>query len=173
MPSGAQVTSIDSLSDFRLAWISLREKIIIALSTTEGEITAVFRFLDQQQHHWKLQVTKLQEAYVEAKQILKRKELSRTFGHKVDTSVQEEEVRKCKARWQLAEQKLEHVKKWKPRMERLVEDYLGPRQGMSVQAETEMVKALATLDAKIASLKQYLATTAPIVAAGNPGGPKP
>lgn len=166
MAHGAQVTSIDALGDFRFSWISLQEKIIMALSTTEGEITAIFRFLDQQQHHWKMQVTKLHEAYIEAKQILKRKELSRTFGHKVDTTVQEEEVRKCKARWQNAEEKLAHVKRWKPRMEHAVGEYLGPRQGMAVQAETEMVKALATLDQKITSLKQYLAVTAPTFVSG-------
>lgn len=170
MAQGAKVTSVDALNDFRFAWITLQEKITQALSTTEGEITAIFRFLDQQQHHWKMQVTKFHEAYIEAKQILKRKELSRTFGHKVDTTVQEEEVRKCKARWLNAEQKLEHVKRWKPRMEHQVGEYLGPRQGLSVQAETEMVKALATLDQKIASLRQYLATTAPTFVSG--GTPK-
>ena len=168
MPTGAHVTSIDALSDFRQAWVTLQEKITQALSTTEGEITAIFRFLDQQQHHWKMQATKLQEAYVEARQILKRKELSRSFGQKVDTTVQEEEVRKAKARWQQAEQKLEQVKRWKPRMEHQVQEYLGPRQGLSVQAETEMVKALAMLDQKIASLHQYLSTTAPTFVAGGP-----
>ncbi|HMO35398.1 MAG TPA: hypothetical protein PKA06_05090, partial [Gemmatales bacterium] len=85
-----------------------------------------------------------------------------------DTTVQEEEVRKAKARWQQAEQKLEQVKRWKPRMEHQVQEYLGPRQGLSVQAETEMVKALAMLDQKIASLHQYLSTTAPTFVAGGP-----
>ena len=139
----------------------MQEKIIQALSTTEGEITAAFRFLDQQKHLWKIEVTKRHEAYVEAKQILKRKELGRTFGHKVDTTVQEEEVRKCKARWQTSEEKLAHVKRWKPRLEHQVRDYLGPRQGLSVQAETEMVKALAFLDQKIASLAAVPGTTHP------------
>lgn len=37
---------------------------------------------------------------------------------------------------------------------------------MAVQAETEMVKALATLDQKIDSLKQYLAISAPTFVTG-------
>ncbi|MFO0811653.1 MAG: hypothetical protein U0796_00435 [Gemmatales bacterium] len=167
MSAGANVTKVDALDDFRAAWVGLQEKIIQALSVTEGEITAAFRFLDQQMHFWKIEVTKRQEAYVEAKQILKRKELGRTFGHKVDTTVHEEEVRKCKARWQQAEEKLAHVRSWKPRLEHQVRDYLGPRQGLSVQAETEMVKALAFLDQKITSIAQYLATTAPTFVSGS------
>lgn len=170
MPQGAHVTSVDALGEFRAAWVALQEKIIMALSTTEGEITGAFRFLEQKQQQWKIEVTKRHEAYVETKQILKRKELGRTFGHKVDTTVAEEDTRKAKARWQLSEEKLAHVKRWKPKLEHQVQDYLGPKQGMSVQAETEMVKALAFLDQKIASLGQYLAVTAPTFATG---GPKP
>lgn len=166
MPQGANVTSVDALIEFREAWVHLQDKIIQALSTTEGEITAAFRFLEQQQQVWKIEVTKRQEAYVESKQILKRKELGRTFGHKVDTTVAEEDARKAKARWQSSEEKLAHVKRWKPRLEHQVEDYIGFRQGLSMQAETEMVKALAFLDQKIASLGQYLATTAPTFVTG-------
>ena len=170
MAVGANVTSVDALGEFRAAWVNLQEKIIQAIATTEGEITAAFRFLEQQQQHWKIEVTKRQEAYVETKQVLKRKELGRTFGHKIDTTVAEEDTRKAKARWQTSEEKLAHVKRWNPKLERQVEDYLGPRQGLSVQAETEMVKALAFLDQKIASLGHYLALAAPTFVTG---GPKP
>lgn len=170
MSVGANVTSVDSLSEFRAAWVILQEKIIQAISTTEGEITAAFRFLEQQQQHWKIEVTKRHEAYVELKQILKRKELGRTFGNKVDTTVAEEDVRKAKARWETSEQKFQHVKKWKPKLEHQVHEYIGARQGLSMQAETEMVKALAFLDQKIASLNKYLALSAPTLVAG---GAKP
>lgn len=166
MPDGAYVTSVDALSDFRAAWVVLQEKIIQAISTTEGEITAIYRFLEQQQQHWKSEVTKRHEAYVETRQVLKRKELGRTFGHKVDTTVAEEDTRKAKVRWQNSEEKLANVKRWNPRMDHQVEEYIGPRQGLSVQAETEMTKALAFLDQKISSLKQYLATTAPTFITG-------
>lgn len=170
MPEGAHVTSVDALSEFRAAWVLLQEKIIIALSTTEGEITAAYRFLEQQQQFWKMEVTKRHEAFIELRQILKRKELGRTFGHKVDTTVAEEDARKGKLRWQNSEEKLAHVKRWRPKLDHAVEDYIGPRQGLSVQAETEMTKALAFLDQKIASLDQYLATTAPTFVTG---GAKP
>lgn len=168
MSVGANITSVDALSDFREAWVALQEKIIQAIATTEGEITAAFRFLEQMQQHWKIEVTKRHEAYVESKQILNRKELGRTFGHKVDTTVAEEDVRKAKSRWQTAEQKLEHVKKWRPKLEHQVADYIGFRQGLAMQAETEMVKALAFLDQKISSLNQYLATTVPTFITGGP-----
>jgi uncharacterized protein YaaN involved in tellurite resistance len=166
MSVGANVTSIDALIEFRAAWVELQEKIIIALSTTEGEITSAFRFLEQQQQHWKMEEMKRHEAYVEAKQILKRKELGRAFGHKIDATVAEEDARKAKAKWQATEVKLANVKKWKPRLEHQVNDYLGPRQGLSVQAETEMVRALAFLDQKIQSLEQYLKLQAPVAVAG-------
>jgi hypothetical protein len=168
MAHGANVTNIDALTDFRAAWVALQEKITQAISTTEGEITAAYRFLEQQQQHWKMEESKRHEAYIEARQILHRKELGKTFGHKVDTTVQEEEVRKGKARWQNAEQKLANVKRWRPKLEHQVREYLGPRQGLSVQAETEMVRALAFLDRKIDSLKQYLVITAPTFATGAP-----
>jgi BMFP domain-containing protein YqiC len=165
MGNSANVTSVDALITFRAAWIELQEKILQAISTTEGEITAAFRYLEQQQQYWKIEVTKRHEFYVQAKLILNRKELGRTFGHKVDTTVAEEDVRKAKARWQSAEQRAEHVRKWKPRLEYAVREYLGPRQGLSVQAETEMVKALAFLDQKIDALEKYLALSAPVILA--------
>ncbi len=173
MSVGANVTSINALVEFRAAWVALQEKITQAISTTEGEITAAFRFLEQQQQHWKIEVTKRHEAYIETRQILNRKELGRTFGHKVDTTVAEEDVRKSKARWQTSEQKFEHVKKWKPKLEHQVHDYIGSRQGLAMQAETEMVKALAFLDQKIGTLNQYLALSAPTFATGATGGAKP
>jgi hypothetical protein len=165
MADSANVTSLDALIEFRAAWVGLQEKISQSLMTTEGEITAAYRYLDQQQQHWKIEVTKRQDLYVEAKLILNRKELGRTFGHKVDATVAEEDVRKAKARWQSSEQKAAHVRKWKPRLEQEVRDYLGPRQGLALQAETEMVKALAFLDQKIDALQKYLATAAPIITA--------
>ena len=78
MSVGANVTSINALVEFRAAWVALQEKITQAISTTEGEITAAFRFLEQQQQHWKIEVTKRHEAYIETRQILNRKELGRT-----------------------------------------------------------------------------------------------
>ena len=69
------------------AWVALREKIIQALTTTDGELVAAFRFIEQQQQLWKRETTRLHEAYVESKAVLKRKELGRTFGHKIDTTV--------------------------------------------------------------------------------------
>jgi hypothetical protein len=165
MADSANVTSLDALIEFRAAWVGLQEKIAQALMTTEGEITAAFRYLEAQQQYWKIEVKKREDLYVQAKLILNRKELGRTFGHKVDTTVAEEDVRKAKARWQSSQQKAEHVRKWKPRLEQEVRDYLGPRQGLALQAETEMVKALAFLDQKIDAVQKYLATAAPIISA--------
>lgn len=51
-------------------------------------------------------------------------------------------------------------------MEHQVHDYIGSRQGLAMQAETEMVKALAFLDQKIGTLNQYLALSAPTFATG-------
>lgn len=163
MQDTAYVTSVDALGDFRAAWVELREKIIQAITVTDGELVAAFRFLEQQQQHWKREVTRTHEAYVESKAVLKRKELGRAFGHKVDATVAEEDVRKAKARWQHAETKHQNVRKWGPRMEHAERDYLGPKQGLSGQAETEMIRALAFLDQKLDALQKYLATTAPEV----------
>lgn len=169
MGTSAYVTSVDALIDFRAAWIDLQEKIIQAITITEGEITAIFRFLEERQQFWKMEVTKRHEEYIQAKLILNRKELGRTFGHKIDTTVAEEDARKAKARWQTSEQKAEHVRKWRPRLEHAVRDYISPRQGLSVQAETEMVKALAFLDQKIDTLQKYLQLTAPTFQAAGKG----
>jgi hypothetical protein len=84
----------------------------------------------------------------------------------VDTTVAEEDVRKARARWENAETKLKNVRRWTPRMEHAERDYLGPKQSLSVQAETEMIKALAFLDQKLDALQKYLATTAPVTKAG-------
>ena len=45
MDNSANVTSVEALTDFRAVWINLQEKITQAITTTEGEITAAFRFL--------------------------------------------------------------------------------------------------------------------------------
>lgn len=164
--SSANVADLEVIQSLRETLVHFAERLIVALSTTDAEITGAYRFLEERKHSWSLKLKELEEYLVEAKLYLGRKELDRFFGYKIDATVAEEEVRKAKVKRNNAETKIQNIKKWKPKLDHMVRDYTGPKLGLLRWAETDVPRAIALLDSKLDALEKYLALIAPDILAG-------
>lgn len=156
MGPSAKVTSIAAVADFREAWMIFLALAREALTTMDSEVRTARHLLEESLKEWERLAKQREEQWVEAKLILHRQKLSRVFGRPIDTTVEEEAVRKAQRRLQEVQDKIVKTRKWLPRIERAVLDYQGPKQQLAVMIETDAVKATAFLDQKLMSLEEYV-----------------
>lgn len=167
MPA-ANVTSVEALRGFREAWCQFLATAREALLSMDGDIRQGRVSIEENLADWQRAVVVLERKMVDARLELNRRKLGRMHGRPVDTSVEEEALRKAQRRHQDAEQKVASGKRWLPRLERAVLDYQGPKQQLQVMLETEMERGVAFLDQKLQALELYSATAPPEAAAPPP-----
>ncbi len=170
MPA-AKVTSVDALQGFREAWCQFLATARESLLSMDGDIRQGRVSVQENLEAWQRTVVQLERKLVDAKLELNRRKLGRMHGRPVDTSVEEEAVRKAQRRHQEAVDKVASGKKWLPRLDRAVLDYQGPKQQLQVMLETDMERGTAFLDQKLQSLELYASTAPPDVAAAPPATP--
>src|SRR5262245_8380719 len=168
----ARVTSIDALRKFREGLCLFGEKAQEALIAADMEIRRAFGDLHERLKHWKHTVHVCEHKVAEAKIELNRKKISRFFGHQPDSTEQEENLRKAKARLQRAEERTENCRRWEPKLQQAVLDYEGPARQLAGRLDHDLPRALFVLDQKIAALEEYLRLLAPEggVAVAQPAG---
>ncbi len=172
MGPSAKVTSIAAVADFREAWSIFLTLAREALTTMDAEVRTARHLLEESLKEWERLAKQREEQLVETKLILHRRKLSRTFGRPVDTTVEEEAVRKAQRRLNEVQDKIVKTRKWLPRIDRAVLDYQGPKQQLAVMVETDAAKATAFLEQKLMSLEQYLATQTTDVRTASPSTDK-
>lgn len=154
MPA-ARVSSIDALRAFREAWCQFLATARESIISMDGDIRQGRGAIEQNLAAWQRTVVLLERKVVDARLELNRRKLGRVHGRPVDTSVEEEALRKAQRRHQEAVDKVAAGKKWLPRLERAVFDYQGPKQQLMVLLETDMVRGTAFLDQKLEALDLY------------------
>lgn len=160
----AHLTSLERLREFRTAWVEFLATAAEALVTMDGDIRRAMSRIQENHQTWQRLAQQREEQLAEKKLILNRRKLSKTFGRPVDTTVEEEDVRKAQRRLQEAQDKLAAIKKWQPRLDRALLDYEGPKQLLAIMLTTDAEKGTAFLDQKIAAVEAYLAAQAPELA---------
>jgi hypothetical protein len=168
--NAANLTSLEQLREFRTAWVEFLATAAEALVAMDGEIRRAMSRIQENHQAWQRLARQREEQLGEKKLILNRRKLSKTFGRPVDTTVEEEDVRKAQRLLQEALDKLAAIKKWQPRLDRALLDYEGPKQLLAIMLTTDAEKGTAFLDRKIATVEAYLAVQAPEMAsAPQPG----
>src|SRR5262249_11105377 len=74
---------------------------------------------------------------------------------------QEENLRKAKAKLQLAEEKVTKCRRWLAQLPRAILEYEGPGRQLAGVIDTEVPKMLGLLDRKLAALEAYLKIAPP------------
>jgi DNA repair exonuclease SbcCD ATPase subunit len=166
--STARVSSIDALRGFREAWCQFLATARESLISMDGDIRHGRTAIEQNLAAWQRTLVILERKVVDARLELNRRKLGRAHGRPVDTSVEEEALRKAQRRFQEAEEKVAAAKKWLPRLEKAVFEYQGPKQQLMVLLETDMERGTAFLDQKLDALDLYTTTAPPEVAAPPP-----
>ena len=165
MSEAAEVRSIPALQEFREAFATFGEQVREALSAAEMEIRRTLNQMEEQLKRWQGMVAKCEREVATAKIELNRKKIERVIGgRKPDITEQEENLRKAKARLQMAEEKVTKCRRWLAQLPRAILEYEGPGRHLSGIIDAEVPKMLALLDRKLTALEGYLRIEPPSAA---------
>jgi hypothetical protein len=179
MNPGAGVTSVEALHEWYAALASFREEAGDALTSMALTLQRAADWLDDQQQYWQREIRACEEELTQAKTELTNREFTDFLGHKLDTSLQEENLRKAKGRLAFAEERLDSVQRWRKRLPLEVrETYDGPVRHLGFLLETELPRGLAVLARQINALEQYVnirsdGASVPVAPAPKPEEKKP
>tara|TARA_B110000196_G_scaffold312715_1_gene318356 strand:- start:268 stop:894 length:627 start_codon:yes stop_codon:yes gene_type:complete len=157
MPESANVKSLDSLIDFRVALINFIEKSKLALSTGEAEISNMQSWVSHtQQMHWKIEIRKSEEKLSQAKSELFRATISQPDNPRGPTD-QIRLVNKRKEEIAHGQKKYERTKRWGRILEHENHEYRSAITPLAASLEGELQKAVMKIDNAIVAIELYLA----------------
>jgi hypothetical protein len=154
----ARVLDLKSIEKFKGSLAEFGDTVKIALIEADSEIERVIVWLDRDRiQHWRRQIQKRQELVTRAKSALYRKQMQ---GSEKDgrPSVVDEKVELARANRHLksAEERLQHTKSWRNRLEREYALYKGQVQSLSGMAERSVPMAVVLLGKMLEHLEAYV-----------------
>lgn len=168
--SEARVESVDAIKAFRRAWLKFAEVANVALTEAEADAQGTLRWLESEQRvHWQNQVRKTTELVSRCAEAVRHKQIFKDSTGRTSSAVDEQKaLAKAKRLKEIAEEKLENVRKHAPRLSREIMLYKGQAQRLSTFVASDIPTAAAKLDKIVGTLESYLA-----LAAADTGGPTP
>jgi hypothetical protein len=152
----ADVRSIDALRDWSAALTGYGEMLGESLAGVELEIRRGMEWLHEQLSLWQQAVRECEEEVVQAKAELSARKYPGFDGREPDTTVQERNLRRARARLEYAEDQVARVRSWIGRLPKMVDEvYRGPAHRLGGFIEGELQKGRAVLGRQIASLESY------------------
>jgi multidrug resistance efflux pump len=155
MNPSANVHNVDGLTTFQSSLQHFQEKAKDALMNIDMDLRRTQEWLEDQYSNWQTEIRLAEEAMTQAMLELKRKKLMKVGERTPDTSEEEKQVKKCKARLEHAEDKAEKTKHWLRAFPEAILDYEGPGRQLKTQVENSIPLMTAFLTQKIAALEQY------------------
>ena len=156
MSPGADVQAIDALEDWHNALCLFRDEALDALSTIALEVRRAFDWIEEEAKAWQREAKEAEDDVIRAKAELNQRRNKDFTGRYPDTSVQEENLARAKARLQFAEDQIEVCRAWAARLPKMVsEEYDGTARRFGTFLEMDLPAAIAHLNARIESLHRY------------------
>src|SRR5262245_25698374 len=174
MNPGADVHAIDALEDWHNALCLFREEALDSLNSVALEVRRAYDWIEEEGKAWHQEAREAEDAIAQAKLELFRRKTPDFNGRMPDTSVQEENLARAKARQRFAEDQIEVCRKWAAKLPKMVsEEYSGPSRRLDNFLETELPPAIAHLNARIMSLHRYTEVKPTEVAPAEPAPEAP
>jgi hypothetical protein len=156
MNPGADVQAIDALQDWHNAVCLFRDEALDAVGSIGLEIRRAFDWIDEQGKAWHHEARQAEQAVHQAKVELAQRKTPNFDGRIPDTSVQEENLARAKARLRFAEEQIDVCRKWAVRLPKMIsEEYEGPARRLNNFLEADLPAAIAHLAAQIEALHRY------------------
>ena len=162
MSRSANVQSIQTLRDFKVAMITFGEDARNALSGVEMDLRKMRDFLERDQlGYWQMQIKRRNEEVMQARADLHRRKISQQGSDAVSDSEQKEALREATKRLRIAEEKVALIKRLIPQFHHAIAEYHSHSQPLGDHISGGFEKSLSVLERMILSLEAYVATTAP------------
>ena len=154
----ARVENIDSIKAFKQALWRFAEIANSALGDAESDAAGTLRWLETEQRvYWQNAVRKSQELVSRCAEAVRHKKLFKDATGRMQSAVDEEKAL-AKARQMLehAEERLENVRRYTPKVQRELLLYKGQVQRLSTFVAADIPAAVAKLDKMVATLEAYV-----------------
>ena len=156
MADQADVRSIDAVLEWHAALTNYGHTLAEAMSGVEVEIHRANEWLHEQLVRWQRAIRDCEDEVVQAKAELAARRFPGFDGRMPDTSTQEKNLRKAKARLEHAEEKVLVIRSWIGKLPKAIDEvYRGPAHRLVNFLEAELPRGLALLDRRIAGLESY------------------
>ena len=162
MSKSANVLSLDTLKDFKLAMITFAEDARNSLSGVDMELRRMRDWLERDQlGYWQSQIKKRQEDLMQARADLHKRKISQQGSDAVSDAEQKEALRDATRRLRVAEEKLAQIRRLIPFLHHAIDEYHSHSQPLGDHLSGGFEKSVFTLQKMIDSLHAYLALSAP------------
>jgi hypothetical protein len=162
MSKSANVLSIQTLKDFKVAMITFAEDARNSLSGCDMELRRMRDWLERDQlGYWQAQIKKREEQLMQARADLHKRKISQQGSDAVSDAEQKENLREAQKRLKVAEEKYASIKRLIPFLHHAIDEYHSHSQPLGDHLAGGFEKSLFTLVKMIGSLEAYLALQAP------------
>jgi hypothetical protein len=162
MSKSANVLSVQTLKDFKLAMITFAEDARNSLSGVDMELRRMRDWLERDQlGYWQSQIKRRQEDLMQARADLHKRKISQQGSDAVSDAEQKEALREATRKLRIAEEKLAAIKRLIPFLHHAIDEYHSHSQPLGDHLSGGFEKSLFTLEKMVTSLEAYLALSAP------------
>jgi hypothetical protein len=162
MSKSANVLSVQTLKDFKLAMITFAEDARNSLSGCDMELRRMRDWLERDQlGYWQSQIKRRQEDLMQARADLHKRKISQQGSEAVSDAEQKEALREATRRLRVAEEKLAQIKRLIPFLHHAIDEYHSHSQPLGDHLSGGFEKSLFTLEKMVVALESYLALAAP------------
>lgn len=154
----ARVESIEAIANFKRALFKFAESANAALTDAEADMAHVHRWLEHEQRvYWQNNVRKAGELVSRCEDALRQKRIFKDASGRTPSAVDEEKaLAKAKRMKEHAEERLENVKRYTPRVQREIMLYKGQVTRLATFVAADIPAAAAKLDKMVAALDAYV-----------------
>lgn len=156
--SEAKVESIDAIKSFKRALFKFADAANVSLADAEADMMGVHRWLEHEQRvFWQGNVRKSTELVSRCEEALRHKRIFKDSSGRTPSAVDEEKaLAKAKRMKEHAEERLENVRRYTPRVQREIMLYKGQVTRLATTLAGDLPAAAAKLDKMVATLEAYV-----------------
>ena len=152
----AEVRSIDELRDFHAGLTTYRATLLEAMSSVQMEIRRAFDWLDDMANTWQRRIRDAELDVVQCKAELAQRKFPMWDGRIPDCTVQEEALRRAKAKLEYCQEQVHICKKWHAKLPKMIEEtYEGASRRLLNGLEIDLPNGLSLLARRITALESY------------------
>lgn len=156
---GANVHTVDSIKDFRVALILFQERAFTALGDLRQKVDRTVDWLEQDRPaYWREQEHRAYDLIASTRIAYETCRLRTVAGHKSDCIEEKKAFERAKMRMEYVREKQQLVKKWSVQAGREANEYRAKTSGFQRMLENEVPLLIAQLGRMIDAIEAYSET---------------